>query len=106
MGTEGGSNLIDDSKHTVRYGTSHRGLVLCGGQLRRSKGHIGPRMGVQLTPVYTGAPCKGGLRSKAVSDRCYVHFKRLMYQILSFGECLRILTTKPQFKFERVESCS
>ena len=78
---------------------------LCGGQLRRSKGHIGPRVGV-VTPVYTGALSKGGLSTKAVSDRWYVHFKRLMYHTLSFGECLRMLTTKPQFKFEQVESCS
>ena len=54
MGTEGGSNVTDDSKHTVRYGTSHRGLVLCGGQLRRNKGHIGPRVGVDHSGLYRG----------------------------------------------------
>ena len=32
MGTEGGSDLIDDSQHTESYGTSLRDVVLCGGQ--------------------------------------------------------------------------
>ena len=49
MGTEGGSNLILTILNIQRDMEP-----ICGGQLRRSKGHIGPRVGVAHSGLYRG----------------------------------------------------